>query len=182
MQKIVRLLITVTSLFIIGLNSIGFAQNYSSIFDAPHDLNLKYWLNRFPHSFSPIVIDYTPSVISVFTNINISNQIAPQNEPSVKISRKDPNRVVAAWRDFRTGVTPALRRIGYSYSTDAGETWSVSQLTPQIIPNAPLSSDPVVAVDTSGNFYIITVSLNESNGNGVHNLLLNLSEKGVNRV
>jgi hypothetical protein len=74
--------------------------------------------------------------------------------------------VVAAWRDFRTGVNPPLRRIGYSYSTDGGETWSVSTLTPQIIPGAPLSSDPVVAVDTSGNFYIITVSLNESSGNG----------------
>ncbi len=82
------------------------------------------------------------------------------------ISRKNPNRVVAAWRDFRTGVSPALRRVGYSFSTDGGQTWSVSQLTPQIIPGAPLSSDPVVVVDTSGNFYIYTISLNEINGNG----------------
>ena len=28
----------------------------------------------------------------------------------------------------------------------------MSQLTPQIIPGAPLSSDPVVVVDTAGNF------------------------------
>ena len=59
-------------------------------------------------------------VLSVFDNIDISEDPYPQNEPSVKISRKDPNRVVAAWRDFRTGVNPALRRIGYSYSTDDG--------------------------------------------------------------
>lgn len=166
MQRILQSFITVAFLSIIGFNSIGNAQDYSSIFDTPHELNIKYWLNRFPHSFSPLTIEYTPTNISSFTNINISNESAPQNEPSVKISRKDPNRVVAAWRDFRTGVNPPLRRIGYSYSTDAGETWSVSALTPQIIPGAPLSSDPVVAVDTSGNFYIITVSLNESNGNG----------------
>jgi len=148
------------------LCSSGFAQEWSSIFDKPHELNTKYWLSRFPHSFSPLTFEYTPATVSEFININISNESAPQNEPSVKISRKDPNRVVAAWRDFRTGVNPPLRRIGYSYSTDGGETWSVSALTPQIIPDAPLSSDPVVVVDTSGNFYIITVSLNETNANG----------------
>ena len=165
MQKIIQSLITVAFLFI-GFSCFSVAQDYSSIFDEPHELNTKYWLNRFPHSFTTVSIDYTPTEFSLFTNINISNESAPQNEPSVKISRKDPNRVVAAWRDFRTGVNPPLRRIGYSYSTDGGETWSVSELTPQIIPGAPLSSDPVVAVDTSGNFYIITVSLNESSGNG----------------
>jgi hypothetical protein len=166
MFKMQKFLQSFFFLSIVILCSSGFAQEWSSIFDEPHELNTKYWLNRFPHSFSPLSIEYTPTTISEFTNINISNESAPQNEPSVKISRKDPNRVVAAWRDFRTGVNPPLRRIGYSYSTDGGETWSVSELTPQIIPGAPLSSDPVVAVDTSGNFYIITVSLNESSGNG----------------
>ena len=29
-----------------------------------------------------------------------------------------------------------------------------------------LSSDPVVVVDTAGNFYIYTISLNDINGNG----------------
>jgi len=144
-----------------------FAQEEpSSIFALPHELNEAAWLNRFPHSFIPLTIDYEPSESSGFSNYNISNNTLPQNEPSVKISRKDPNRVVAAWRDFRTGVNPALRRVGYSYSTDGGETWSVSQLTPQIIPNVPLSSDPVVGVDTSGNFYIYTISLNGTSGNG----------------
>ena len=42
----------------------------------------------------------------------------------------------------------------------------MSQLLLQIIPNAPLSSDPVVGVDTAGNFYIYTVSLNENTGVG----------------
>ena len=144
----------------------NFAQKELSIFDKPHELNTEYWLSRFPHSFAPITFDFTPTVFSSFDNINISNQSAPQNEPSVMISRKNPNRVVAAWRDFRTGVNPPLRRVGYSYSTDGGQTWSVSQLTPQIIPGAALSSDPVVGVDTSGNFYIYTVSLNDVNGDG----------------
>ena len=38
----------------------------------------------------------------VFTNVNVSNNSpAPQNEPSVKISHKNPLMVVSAWRDFR---------------------------------------------------------------------------------
>jgi len=154
------------SIFIILFTASSFAQKELSIFDKPHELNTEYWLSRFPHSFTPLTFEFTPTVFSGFDNINISNDPAPQNEPSVKISRKNPNRVVAAWRDFRTGVTPALRRVGYSFSTDGGQTWSVSPLTPQIIPDAPLSSDPVVLADTAGNFYIYTVSLNETNGNG----------------
>jgi len=94
-----------------------------------------------------------------YNNVNISNEITPQNEPSVKFNAKYPNRVVAAWRDFRTGVTPAVRRIGYSYSTDGGATWSASTLVPIVDPNHPKASDPVVVSDTAGNFYIATVSI-----------------------
>jgi hypothetical protein len=41
---------------------------------------------------------------ALFTNINLSGNTAPQNEPSVRISRVNPNIVVAAWRDFRSGI------------------------------------------------------------------------------
>ncbi|MCI0473132.1 MAG: T9SS type A sorting domain-containing protein [Ignavibacteria bacterium] len=97
-----------------------------------------------------------------YPNVNISNDPFPQNEPSVKFNAKYPNRVLAAWRDFRTGVEPPLRRIGYSYSTDGGTTWSVSQLIPALSPNHPLASDPVVVSDTNGTFYVATVSLTTS--------------------
>jgi hypothetical protein len=140
------------------------AQTLEDLFRKPLEENPEPWLKKMHRdetSFGPGV-----QMLSVFDNIDISNNTAPQNEPSVKISRKDPNRVVAAWRDFRTGVNPPLRRIGYSYSTDAGVTWSVSQLTPQIIPGAALSSDPSVTVDTAGNFYIVTISLNDITENG----------------
>jgi len=151
------------------MNSLSsFAQEeIQSIFDSPHELNVERWLQKFPHSFTPLnPPGKNPEFITDFLNVNISNDPFPQNEPSVKISRVDPNRVVAAWRDFRTGVNPALRRVGFSLSTDGGETWSVSKLLPQIIPGADLSSDPVVGVDISGNFYVYTVSLNNNNGNG----------------
>jgi hypothetical protein len=150
------------------ITSVSFTQSKeNTIIDEPHEKILEEWLQKFPHSFTPLnPPGKNPELISDFLNLNISNDPFPQNEPSVKISRTDPNRVVAAWRDFRTGVDPPLRRVGFSYSTDGGESWSVSELLPQIIPGALLSSDPVVGVDLDGNFYIYTVSLNDNTGWG----------------
>ncbi len=104
----------------------------------------------------------------VFTNVNISNNPAPQNEPSVKISRKNPARVVAAWRDFRLGVDPnAVRRVGYSYSSDSGRTWSTPALLDStLLPGLSRNSDPTVGVDTAGNFYIGVIALTNTDGNG----------------
>jgi hypothetical protein len=159
---------TVFIFFFLMCSLSSFAQeDKQSIIDSPHELNVERWLQKFPHSFTPLnPPGSNPEFITDFLNVNISNDPFPQNEPSVKISRSDPNRVVAAWRDFRTGVNPPLRRVGFSFSSDGGETWSVSELLPQIIPTALLSSDPVVGVDISGNFYIYTVSLNDFTGSG----------------
>jgi hypothetical protein len=103
---------------------------------------------------------------SLFFNINISQNSAPQNEPSVGISRKDPDRVVAAWRDFRYGVDPiANRRVGYSYSTNSGLTWSNSALLDStLIPGYTRNSDPVVTTDTAGNFYIAVIAVSFPTG------------------
>ena len=161
--------ITIAFLLAIFFTSVSIiiAQDNEDPISRPHDMYPDEWLQKFPHSFTPIDFESGYSDLpSIFINLNLSQNTAPQNEPSVKISRKNPNRVVAAWRDFRTGVNPALRRIGYSYSTDGGLTWSVSALIPQLIPGAPLSSDPVVEVDTAGNFYVMTVSINEVSQNG----------------
>ena len=82
-----------------------------------------------------------------FVNVNLTNEVNPQNEPSVRISRTNPNYVVAAWRDFRMGYDPPVRRIGYSYSTNGGQTWSVSQLLPSPLPEHATQSDPVLTND-----------------------------------
>ena len=112
---------------------------------------------------------YKPYANVLFTNINITQNSSPQNEPSVRISRKNPNRVVAAWRDFRYGIDPiANRRIGYSYSLDSGLTWSVPMiLDSTLLPGDPKNSDPVVGVDSAGNFYIGVITLNSASSNGV---------------
>ncbi len=117
----------------------------------------------------PPYMYYPPSADNplVYSNVDISQNTAPQNEPSVRISHANPNIVVAAWRDFRLGTNPAVRRVGYSRSTDGGTTWAVSKLIDSTLLGGGLlrNSDASVAVDTAGNFYIATIALNNSNSN-----------------
>jgi hypothetical protein len=148
-------LVTLSVFFLFALNS--FSQN------KPEDI-FKNPLEKERESGNPVfkkIPPYESHDASVFFNINVSQQSAPQNEPSVCISRKTPNRVLAAWRDFRFGVDPvANRRVGYSYSTNAGLTWAISKLLDStLIPGFTRNSDPVVTVDTAGNFYISVITI-----------------------
>ncbi len=148
--------------FILVIAISGFAQD-SHRFSRPHDTypenarNDRGFLS--PGYFIPLPYPYL--------NYNISLDTFPQNEPSVKFNAKFPNKVVAAWRDFSTGVSPAIRRVGFSYSTNGGTTWSAPSLLPVVDPTHPRTSDPAVSSDTLGNFYIATISIDISNGNGV---------------
>jgi Secretion system C-terminal sorting domain len=124
-----------------------------------------------PNLVVPPYIYYPPSPDNplIYTNVNISNNPPfPHNEPAIKISKKNPNRVVAGWRDFRLSFNPAWRRVGYSYSTDFGATWSASALIDSTLLGGGLlrNSDASVTVDTAGNFYITTIALNNVNSNG----------------
>lgn len=136
-----------------------------SLYSEPHEQYLPRLYNSQPLPFQPVPRPLSKTTVTP-PNINLSGQTDPQNEPSVKISRYDPNFVVAAWRDFRTGVIPAIRRVGYSYSTDAGQTWSTSDLIPPFSLAYPRTSDPAVGVDINGSFYIATISINTADANG----------------
>jgi Secretion system C-terminal sorting domain len=144
--------------------SFSFSQNNK--FTKPHDLNPEGVYKTPP---APVLAYNNSDESLVFSNVNISVNTAPQNEPSVKISKKNPNRVVAAWRDFRLGIDPnAVRRVGYSYSTDGGSTWSTTALLDSTLLGGGLlrNSDATVGVDSAGNFYIGVIALNNSNSNG----------------
>jgi hypothetical protein len=144
-----------------------FAQSTDTLYSRPHDIFPEELMKQMPRSATGLTPRFPGAVTpSLYPNVNISVDTFPQNEPSVKISRKHPNRVVAAWRDFSTGVTPAIRRVGYSLSTDGGATWSASALLPVIDPVHLRASDPAVGVDTAGNFYIATISINNTNNDG----------------
>lgn len=130
---------------------------------------------------NPGPINTMPSPLEFF-NINISQNSHPQNEPSVRISRKDTNRVVAAWRDFRYGMDPnANRRVGYSYSTNGGLTWAVSRILDSTLLPGGLTrnSDPVVGVDTAGNFYIAVIAIVGTSGGNLTLAIYRSTNGGV---
>jgi hypothetical protein len=114
-----------------------------------------------------------------FVNVNLTNEVNPQNEPSVRISRTNPNYIVVAWRDFRLGYNPPVRRIGYCYSTNGGGTWSVSQLLPSPLPNHATQSDPVLTNDNNGYFYLATTSREQTNTRG-ETVIYRSTDNGAN--
>jgi hypothetical protein len=80
-------------------------------------------------------------------NIPVAAIPNEQSETAIAQSNSDANLLIAAWNDFPAGVPPAAySRAGYSFSTDAGNTWK----TPTIL-TQPYNSgfDPSVAFNGS---------------------------------
>ena len=100
-------------------------------------------------------------------NIKINQDVTfeLQNEEQVAVSPKDPNNLVAAWRDFRLGY----RRVGWGYTLDGGATWTEGGL----LSGTPYQrhSDPGVDVDTAGVFTVHVLSFdNGVDYNGLFSL------------
>lgn len=74
------------------------------------------------------------------------------NEPTVAVDPTDPSRLVLVWRQFDDG-TRSLRTAGWATSRDGGRSW---QNHGSIEPGE-LSTDPLLAVDDSGRFYLFTL-------------------------
>ena len=112
---------TLLALFIVSVFSLFYTPDSYSQLSSKERLKYPLALDIPGKVYSnPGPVNTMPNPLEFF-NINISQNSAPQNEPSVRISRKDTNRVVAAWRDFRYGSDPtANRRVGYSYSSNGG--------------------------------------------------------------
>ncbi len=117
----------------------------------------------------------------LFVNINFTQNANPQNEPSVRISRTNPNYVVVAWRDFRLGYNPPIRRIGYAYSTNGGSTWSPPLMLPDPMPEHATQSDPVLTSDNNGYFYLATTSREQTNTRG-ETVIYRSTNNGANWV
>jgi hypothetical protein len=91
-------------------------------------------------------------------NVKISSAFNP-NEPSICIDPKHPNRLVAG-ANLNNVFT----------SSDSGETWKVAQMS------SPYGvwGDPVIAVDTAGDFYFLHLS-NPSDGSWIDRIVVQKS-------
>jgi hypothetical protein len=76
------------------------------------------------------------------------------NEPSICIDPTRPNRVAIGWRQFDT-VASSFREAGYAYSRDSGRTWTC----PGVLEEGVFRTDPVLASDSAGNFYFLSLSV-----------------------
>ncbi|MFQ5590014.1 MAG: hypothetical protein ACE5HE_02515 [Phycisphaerae bacterium] len=80
------------------------------------------------------------------TGSNIVGDAA--NEPSIAVDPSNPARMAIGWRQFDT-ISSNFRQAGWGFTADAGATWTF----PGVIEPGVFRSDPVLASDTSGNFY-----------------------------
>jgi len=78
------------------------------------------------------------------------------NEPSIAIDPTDPRKMAIGWRQFDS-VESDFRQAGYGYSHDGGTTWTFpGSLTPGVF-----GSDPVLDSDVEGNFYYLSIDMEE---------------------
>lgn len=93
---------------------------------------------------------------SVQVNVNAAGQNIvgdAANEPTLAIDPLNPQRIVVGWRQFDT-VASDFREAGWAYSHDGGQTWTF----PGVLENGVFRSDPVIDVDTEGNFYYYSLT------------------------
>lgn len=114
--------------------------------------------------FNPWPLD----VLNVQINTDSTTQL--QNEEMVAINPLNTSNAVALWRDFRLG----FRRIGVGYTFDGGQTWHDTLL---YVPPYPWQSDPVLAVDSAGNFFACSLCL-RSTGRGPTGIYIQKSTDG----
>ena len=89
----------------------------------------------------------------------------PRDETSIAISRRDPRIIVGAskWIDGG-GSGRGNTRVAYYYSSDGGQTWGNAVLTLETPQKTwGRASDPSVASDADGNFYLCALLLDNTN-------------------
>ena len=74
------------------------------------------------------------------------------NEPSIAIDPTEQCKMAIGWRQFDT-VESVFRQSGYGYSRDRGETWTF----PGSLAPGEFGSDPVLAADSAGVFYYVSL-------------------------
>lgn len=95
-----------------------------------------------------------PDVVDVRAN---QTTTADQQEPTLAVDPTNPNNVLVAAKDWRTGP----KQVWYYRSTDGGQSWAdgYPNLLPSELPN---SSDPVLAFDASGTAYMVVLGYNQN--------------------
>jgi hypothetical protein len=101
--------------------------------------------------FILVIFLFFNQMFAQYVNVKI-NSTPIYGEEWITINPKNPNQIVAG---THITINNQQSDMGYFYSANAGLNWSGGSL---ISPIAQTGSDPVVLVDTLGNFYYICVT------------------------
>ena len=105
-----------------------------------------YKLQNFKTSNQSASTIYTTQVNVNSLGQNIIDDAA--NEPSIAINPLDSNDMVIGWRQF-DNIASNFRQAGWSFTTDAGQSWTF----PGVIEPGIFRSDPVLDYDVNGVIY-----------------------------
>tara|TARA_B100000508_G_scaffold104304_1_gene82622 strand:+ start:4695 stop:6257 length:1563 start_codon:yes stop_codon:yes gene_type:complete len=107
------------------------------------------------------LVTFSIPVFSQLKNVQI-DAVPGKNEPSICINPNNPNQIIAGTnRDF------------YFVSNDGGKTWKTRKLTSSF----GVWGDPVIACDTSGDFYFFHLS-NPPRGNWIDRIVCQKTTDG----
>ncbi len=84
---------------------------------------------------------------------NITGDAA--NEPSLSVDPTNPNKMAIGWRQFNS-VASNFRQAGWAYTSNGGTSWTF----PGVLENNIFRSDPVLAADSTGRFFFLSLLQN----------------------
>lgn len=84
------------------------------------------------------------------------------NEPTIAVNPLDPGNIVIGWRRFEPFST--VKQAGYGYSFDGGISWGTDVLP---VVAGTERTDPVLDVDSAGNFYYQSMAHGATNASSV---------------
>jgi hypothetical protein len=107
--------------------------------------------------FSPGMVSSHGNFVSRQVNVAFGGQNIvgdAANEPSITVDPTDRNKMAVGWRQFNN-VASNFRTGGYAYTTNAGNSW-----TYQGTLDGGFRSDPVLASNSTGGFYYLSLVTN----------------------
>lgn len=100
-----------------------------------------------------LIFYYITSGVQSQTNTNLSNWALPDGEQYLAVNPANQNNIIIAWMQLKTNLKMA---IAVRASTDGGNTWSLTNVLPNLYPTWG-AADPSIAFSRTGTAYLCYV-------------------------
>jgi hypothetical protein len=106
------------------------------------------------------------------TLVNVASNTGAQYDPTIAIDFQNPANAVIVWQD----TALAYPRIGFAYTHNGGQAWIDALLN---LPSYASQSEPSIAADSNGNFYICMLAGDTSNQAPSNIIILKSTDGGI---